>query len=338
MPVLDAADYALANRWQRGFPLVPRPFREVGAQSSLSEEEALENFRDLASRSVIDRVGPVFRPNTVGASSLAAMAVPAERLEDVAGFVSAQPGVNHNYQRDHACNLWFVVTGTSEAQVQWTLSCIEYATGLPVLRLPLLEEFHIDLGFDLATGNAPREKKVPGTFSQEKVPGTFSGEKVPDTFSRKLVGATASGLPLVSRPYEAVGARLGVPEQEVIEGLKAMLEDGRIRRLGAVVRHRRLGFTANAMAVWDVPDDAVAALGAALAAEPAVTLCYRRARALPHWPYNLYCMVHGRERPAVDAELARIAARHGLDAWPHARLFSERCFSQKAASYGDRDG
>lgn len=320
--MLDAAAYRLANDFQRDFPLVPLPFREIASALSSTEEKVLLKYEILKKQGVIDRIGPVFRPNTVGASTLAAMAVPPERLDAVAAFVSAQSGVNHNYERTNRHNLWFVVTGATEGEVQWTLSCIEHGTGLRVLRLPLLEEYHIDLGFDLASLSAPRNPAVKASRKE------LCGKE------KKLVAATVAGLPLVARPYAAVAKEIGVSEADVIESLQGMLADGRIRRIGAVVRHRRVGYEANAMAVWDVPDDAAGARGAALAADPAVTLCYRRGRAVPEWPYNLYCMVHGRERAQVGAEVARLAQAHGLAGYPHEVLFSERCFSQKAAKYG----
>jgi DNA-binding Lrp family transcriptional regulator len=317
----DAADLAFVNRWQRGFPLEPRPFGIIARETRLAEGDVLAQFTELKGQGVIDRIGPVFRPNTVGASSLAAMSVPAARLAEVAAFVSDQPGVNHNYEREHHYNLWFVVTGRDAKAVEETISTLEEATGLRVLRLPLLEEFHIDLGFDLESGNAPREA-APESFPPLS----------PD--ERKLVAATVAGLPLVLEPYKEVSFRVGMPEREVLSRLSTMLADGRIRRIGAVVRHRRLGYEANAMAVWDVPDGQVAALARRLARDPAVTLCYRRARALPDWPYNLYCMVHGRLRSVVAGEIDRLAAAPGLDAFPHAVLFSNRCFSQRAARYG----
>ena len=320
--MLDAADFLLANRWQRGFPLLPRPFREIASQARLSEEAVLEKYRRLQADGVIDRIGPVFRPNAVGASSLAAMAVPAARLEAVAHCVSEQPGVNHNYGREHRYNLWFVATGSSEAAVQSTLACIEQATRLPVLRLPLVEEFHIDLGFDLDDHAVPRGA------------GPKSGFPPLSAHDRKLVGRTVEGLPLVPEPYAEVGKALGIPGEQVIRGLQRMLADGRIRRLGAVIRHRRLGYQANAMVVWDVPDEGVGTFGRLLARDKAVTLCYRRARALPEWPYNLFCMVHGRERERVLVEIERLSAAHGMAEFPRAVLFSNRCFAQRAARYG----
>jgi DNA-binding Lrp family transcriptional regulator len=306
----------LANAWQRGFPLSPHPFREIAERARLPEPEVIDSFVQLKKQGVIDRVGPVFRPNTVGASSLAAMAVPAGRLDEVAAFVSAQPGVNHNYEREHRYNLWFVATAATAAEVQRTLSCIESGTGIAVLRLPLLEEFHIDLGFDLDTHAAPR-----GSFSTARTP--LSEE------DKALVAAVAGGLPLVEKPYEAVANQLGMPEEDVLAALSRMLAENRIRRIGAVIRHRRLGYQANAMVVWDVPDERVGETGRALAGEPAVTLCYRRARALPDWPYNLYCMLHGRDRSRVLHEISRLDVPY-----PRQVLFSLRCFSQRAAAYG----
>jgi len=308
----------LANTWQRDFPLKPRPFREIAQRAGLPESTVLAHFSRMEQQGVIDRIGPVFRPNTVGASSLAAMAVPPGRLEAVAAFVSSQAGVNHNYEREHRYNLWFVATAGSAAEVQWTLSCIEYGTGIAVLRLPLVEEFHIDLGFDLDTGTAPRS-------------GTPRPAGPPSEEERRLAAAVAGGLPLVERPYQAVARTLGLPEEDVLALLAKMLAEGRIRRIGAVIRHRRIGYEANAMAVWNVPDSQVSGIGRALGRDPCVSLCYRRARAMPHWPYNLYCMVHGKQRGEV---LQKLAAMDAVKPFPGEVLFSTRCFSQRAARYG----
>jgi DNA-binding Lrp family transcriptional regulator len=319
--MLDATDFLLVNPWQRGFPLMPRPFAEMAKKAGVSEEQALSRLVRLREQGVIDRIGPVFRPNTVGASSLAAMAVPPRRLAEVAALVSTDPGVNHNYEREHSYNLWFVATAHDAAAVEASLKALEARTGLPALRLPLMEEFHVDLGFDLESHAAPREAS-PQSFPP------------PSQAERALVCAVARGLPLIPEPYAAIAIKAGMTEEGVVSRLRAMLADGRIRRIGAVVRHRRLGYEANAMVVWDVPDEQVSALGRRLARDPATTLCYRRARAIPRWPYNLYCMVHGRERGRVLDEVYRLSAAHGLDAFPRAVLFSNRCFSQRAARYG----
>ena len=150
---------------------------------------------------------------------------------------------------------------------------------------------------------------------------------------RRLLAAIEGGLPLVSRPYAVLAERIGLAEALVIERLQALVEAGVIKRLGLVVRHHEIGYRANAMTVWDVPDARVDALGKALAASPDVTLCYRRPRRLPAWPYNLFAMVHGRERAAVLARIAALRAEHGLDDVPQAVLFSTRRFKQRGARY-----
>jgi DNA-binding Lrp family transcriptional regulator len=146
---LDKLDKHLLNDFQRDFPLVPRPYAAVGEQLGMSEAEVIGRLAHLSDQGSISRVGAVFRPHTVGGSTLAAMAVAEDDLERVAALVSSYAEVNHNYQREHRLNLWFVVTAPSPEAVGAVLADISVRTGLEVLDLPLLEHFHIDLGFDL---------------------------------------------------------------------------------------------------------------------------------------------------------------------------------------------
>jgi DNA-binding Lrp family transcriptional regulator len=150
---------------------------------------------------------------------------------------------------------------------------------------------------------------------------------------RRLIAAIQDGLPLAPRPYAAIGEKIGIGEAEVIAGLRRLIDDGVIKRFGVIVRHRELGYRANAMVVWDVPDALVADAGRVLAALPFVTLCYRRPRRPPAWPYNLFCMIHGREREAVLDLVEDATAAAGLDGLPRAVLFSRRRFKQRGARY-----
>lgn len=156
---------------------------------------------------------------------------------------------------------------------------------------------------------------------------------VVEDIDRRLLAAIQDGLPLVPRPYTAVGERLGLSEAEVIARLGALLDRGVVKRLGLIVRHRELGYRANAMVVWDVPAAAVDELGARMAAFPFVTLCYRRSRRPPDWPYNLFCMIHGRERRTVLAQLDAMVRALGIAELPRAVLFSRRRFKQRGAVY-----
>lgn len=150
---------------------------------------------------------------------------------------------------------------------------------------------------------------------------------------RRLLAALEEGLPLLPRPFAALAERAGLEEARVIALLGGLRARGVINRAGLILRHHELGLRANAMVVLDVPDAEVEAAGQRLAQEPAVSLCYRRPRRPPLWPYNLFCMVHGRERAAVARQVAAILERAGLAHCPHALLFSARRFKQTGARY-----
>ncbi|MGB8248790.1 MAG: Lrp/AsnC family transcriptional regulator, partial [Azonexus sp.] len=150
---------------------------------------------------------------------------------------------------------------------------------------------------------------------------------------RRLVSVLQEGLPLFMRPFALIAERIGASENEVLSRIGNWLDDGAIKRFGVVVRHRELGYTANAMLVHDIPDERVGELGRALAEEPAVTLCYRRPRVVPDWQYNLFCMIHGRERADVEAIIGDLRQRHGLTDCAHDVLFSLTRFKQNGARY-----
>jgi siroheme decarboxylase len=143
-----------------------------------------------------------------------------------------------------------------------------------------------------------------------------------DELDRRIIRATQSGLPLVHRPYEAVGASLGISGEQVRERLQAMLEEGLVRRIGAVPNHYRLGFTANGMSVWDVADERVDELGERIGQLPFVSHCYRRPRRAPVWNYNLFAMLHGRSREEVEAQAQQVAALLGDACRAHDILYS----------------
>jgi DNA-binding Lrp family transcriptional regulator len=317
-------EFRLLNSFQRGFPLVTEPFRAIGRQVGATEEEVIAALGALQARGAVSRVGAVFAPNRLGAGTLAAVAVPPERIEEVAAKINAHRGVNHNYQREHRFNLWFVATAPSPARLTELLDQIERDVGLPIIRLRLLEEFHIDLGFDLAVGG---KAGVTACLAQADPACHLA------VIERQLLAVLQEGLEIESRPFARLAARAGITEGMALELIEEWLRTGLIKRFGVVVRHRELGYQANAMCVWNVPDRSVHAAGMKLAREPLVTLCYRRARALPDWPYNLFCMVHGRRRADVERELQAIGVRCGLAQYPAAVLFSVRCFKQRGARY-----
>jgi DNA-binding Lrp family transcriptional regulator len=150
---------------------------------------------------------------------------------------------------------------------------------------------------------------------------------------RELIKIVQKGLPIVSRPYAEIAGKLGTTEQDVIQRLQKLINNGSIKRYGVVVRHRELGYKANGMVVWNVPDDRVAELGICIGKFSCVTLSYRRPRRLPDWPYNLFTMVHGRNRDEVKQKVEEITESCGLQDIDHTILFSTRRFKQRGASY-----
>jgi len=323
-------DLNLLNDFQRDFPLVAAPFGVIAGRLGISEAGVLEALARLQACGKVSRVGAVFRPHSVGSSTLAALAVPAEKLDEVAQLVSSYAEVNHNYEREHRYNLWFVVTAPDETRVQEVLAEIESSTGYLPLHLPMLEDFHIDLGFDLS-----RPHKGSNTAVVGRVLTRQTGPESGDAAGKRdlLIGAIQQGLPLVSRPFAEIGAGIGLAENEVVSALASLVEQGVIKRMGVVVRHHELGYRANAMVVWDIPNDQTSVLGQRLGSFDFVTLCYRRPRRLPAWHYNLFTMIHGRHRDEVLGLVAQLKEQCGLEHVAHEVLFSCRRFKQCGARY-----
>jgi len=146
---LTEVDRRLLNEFQRDMPLELTPYASIGASLGISEAEVIRRLERLQRAGAISRIGAVVTPNRVGASTLAALSVPAHRLEEVAYLISSLPEVNHNYEREHSYNLWFVITAEDQTHLQEVLSDIRALSGLEPLNLPMLEDYHIDLGFNL---------------------------------------------------------------------------------------------------------------------------------------------------------------------------------------------
>lgn len=173
---------------------------------------------------------------------------------------------------------------------------------------------------------------MTGSLVRLGVPAGYDAMTVDDV-DRRLLHTLQTGLLLTPRPYREAGLSVGLSETEVMARLRRLLASGVVKRLGVIVRHLELGYCANAMIVWDVPDNQVQAVGERLAARDMVRLCYRRPRRLPHWRYNLFCMIHGRDRELVRRQLDELIEQCELQAFPYEVLFSRRRFKQRGARY-----
>lgn len=319
-------DAALIDNWQRGLPIATRPYQAMAVALETDEESIIARLDAMKKAGTIARVGAVVRPNTLGASTLAAVAVPDLEVDQAAAIMAAEPGINHVYLRENDWNLWFVATGPDRAAVDSALERVASRTGRKVLDLRLEEPYHIDLGFALdgSRGAVNRHRnETPVAFGSrpfESEPGDAA-----------LVQELMNGLALVARPFRELGRRVGRTEADVIARVRRLVDAGVLPRIGLIVRHRALGWRSNAMVVWDVPEHDVDRAGRALAQAPGVNLCYRRRRYEREWAFNLYCMIHAKSREHALRILSEASPAAELDDLPRQILFSLRCFKQTGA-------
>ncbi len=316
-------DGRLLEKWQRGLPIVERPFRAMAKACDASESDVISSLAAMQENGMIARVGAVVRPNTIGASTLAALSVPDLEADETGELLASEPLINHVYLRENDWNFWFVTTGPDRASVDAVLARVARQTNRRVLDLRLERSYYIDLGFELS---GPHKKHHVDPDS-ERVAATF--ERRDD--DAELVQRLMTGLALVERPFDDLAEKLGREATDVLARIRELSEAGVLPRLGLIVRHRALGWRSNAMVVWDVPEDRIDAIGCELAKVPGVNLCYRRSRYETEWPFNLYCMIHAKSRDEALATLARATAATGLDRYPRQILFSLRCFKQTGA-------
>ena len=292
-PVLEWLDRRLLDAYQRDFPVCEKPFAEIASRLHCQASDVLRRLAVLERCGVVSRVGPVFAPGCIDASTLAAMAVPRARLDSVAEWVNRYRAVSHIYEREHEFNLWFVLAAPNAGELYETLADIRRRTGLDVLDLRLERDY--DIGPEIPSWQPPptgRCRAATGVYSP--------GRRSPlDASDRGLVGAIRDGLSLTTRPYAVVADRVGISEAQVMERVRRLLYEGVIKRIGVVVRRHALGYRENAMVVFNVPRVRVDIVGERLAQVAPVTVCYRRTRRPPVWPYNLHCMLHGRDRTEV---------------------------------------
>ena len=323
-PILGWLDRRLLDTCQRDFPICETPFVEIASRLHCQASEVLRRLAALERLGMVSRIGPMFAPGCIGASTLAAMAVPRARLESVAEWVNRYRAVSHLHEREHEFNLWFVLAAPNAGELYDTLVDIRRRTGLDVLDLRLERAYGIDL-------ESPLRRRAPAG-RRPAAKGGGSPERAPhlDASDRRLVGAIQDGLSLTARPYAVVADRTGLSEAQVMERLRRLLGEGMITRMGVVVRDHELDYRENAMVAFDVPCARVDAVGERLARIAPAIRCYRRLRRPPAWPYNLYCMLHDRDWAEVMGRVDELDP-DAIGDLRRTVLFSRRRFCQRDA-------
>mgnify|MGYP001627111845 CR=1 FL=1 len=308
---------------QREIPITDRPFKEIGERLGMKEEEVIERLMKLKEEGLIRQISPIYDTRLLGYdSSLVAFKVPEENLEKVADFINAHPGVSHNYEREHEFNLWFTLAVPKEVplSLEDTVRLIAERTGVreyAILRTIRLFKIGVKLDFNSVEEREEVEVK-------ETKPLELTEE------DRLIIKETQEDMPLVERPYLVFAQRLNMKEEELLERLRLYKEAGLIRRVCAILFHRRAGFRANGMAVWKVEKDRVEEVGNYIAGFKGVSHCYERTTN-EHWKYNLFSMIHGKSREEVEELVKKVSEETGIR--EYAVLYSKREFKKVRVRY-----
>ncbi len=320
---LDDLDKRLLNLMQGSFPIAPRPYEHVAKEAGIEEADVIARVKKLLDERIIRQVTPIFDTRALGYSSmLVAAKVDPENPWRAANVINEHPGVSHNYLRNHEFNIWFTIATEPDSPLglQRTLEVLADIAGAESIRqLPTLKLFKIRMDLEMEGGTDALAKAV------EVAPPAETERQPYDEFDIAVIRATQGDMPVIPEPYAPAAEVLGIAQGQLLEHLAGMQERRLLRRVAAILFHRRAGFSANGMGVWKVPDERITELGPRMAAFRGISHCYQRPT-YQDWPYSIFTMAHGRSKDECDAILDSIATQTGID--ERATLYSSTEFKK----------
>ena len=320
---LDDLDKRLLNLMQGSFPIARRPYQHVAAAAGIPEEEAIARVQELLDERIVRQVTPIFDTRALGYSSmLVAAKVDAENPWRAANVINAHPGVSHNYLRNHEFNIWFTIATEPDSPLglDGTLEALASEAGAESVRqLPTLQLFKIRMDLEMEGDTDALAKAV------EVAPPAETERQPYDEFDIEVIRATQGDMPVVPEPYAQAAEKLQISQERLLAHLEHMQERRLLRRVAAILYHRRAGFSANGMGVWKVPDERIMELGPRMAAFRGISHCYQRPT-YQDWPYSIFTMAHGRSKDECDAILDSIATHTGVS--ERATLYSSTEFKK----------
>jgi DNA-binding Lrp family transcriptional regulator len=319
---MDVIDRRLLNLVQKGFPLVARPFAAIGERLGISEENALARTQRLKNAGIIRQISAIFDSRRLGYSStLVAMDIPEQHIDESAGRISEHAGVSHNYKRDHSFNLWFTLTLPPGADLEAEVTQLsDVAPARRTRILPALRLYKIGVELDLEQGANVADQRPPSEQPAESITNEHLD----------YVRILQQDLPLEPTPFQGWAESLGISEEEMFTRAGELEASGVMRRFAAVLRHQKAGFVANAMICWRIPEGRLPDLGYRLAAYPHVSHCIQR-RVYPDWPYNVLSMVHARSRKGCEEIARQMSEEIGVD--DYVILYSTKEYKKERVRY-----
>lgn len=307
---LDDVDRKVLNLMQGSFPIAAQPYAFVAGEAGITEAELLERVARLIKDRIIRQVTPIFDTRSLGFSSmLVAAKVDPEYPHRAANVINAHPGVTHNYLRDHEFNMWFTIATTPDSKLglDGTLGILaEQAGAESVRQLPTLNLFKIRMDLEMEGGT----EKLAAPQAEAVKPAEIEAVEY-DDLDVRVIRALQGDMPVIPEPYAPAAAEVGLTQEAFLEHLEGMKERGILRRVAAILFHRRAGFSANGMGVWKVDPERVLEIGGRMASYRGISHCYERPT-YPDWPYALFTMAHGRSKEECDAILEAIAEDTGI--------------------------
>jgi DNA-binding Lrp family transcriptional regulator len=317
---LDETDKRLMNLLQSSFPIDSEPFALLASEAELELEDVLVRTQRLLDGRIIREITPIFDTRALGYESmLVAAKVDAEHPQRAAQIVNSHPGVSHNYLRTHDFNLWFTIATPpdSELGLHGTLEVLMRETGAESMReLPTLTLFKINMNLEMEKGT-----DALAAAAVEAAPPRELDAQPYDADDIALIRALQGPMAAVERPYDEAAAELGIDTEQLLERLRSLVDRKILRRVAAILYHRRAGFSANGMGVWKVPEEEIMEVGARMASFRGVSHCYQRPT-YGDWPYSVFTMAHGRSKEECDAVLDSIAEDCGIGPDGRATLYS----------------
>ena len=303
---MDLTDRKLLNLIQSKFPMVERPYQELGEELEIGEEEVISRLDELKRQNVVRQISAIFDTRRLGyKTTLVAFAYEPDKLNAGALFINRHPGVSHNYAREGSYyNLWFTLAVPPDGDLQGTVEWMAQETGALNFRvMPTLRFFKIGVNFDMVQQRSAAHNYSPDNVGERTPAPDWNQAQTVSEFDKSVIRELQEDLPLAPRPFDAMAERLGMDTAQLF-ALADEYQDRKImRRFSAVLHHRRSGFRSNAMVVWQVPPERAEEVGMTMAQHSAVTHCYERPT-FPDWPYSHFSMIHA-TTPEECEQIAR---------------------------------